>query len=122
MAECCDPSSGFPYRRVNAHGVSATGETVRDPHKGSVEINGRGEMERRTRGLRIMDWDNVHCLRFGFAEFGRKGVKRQAGSMLFPQALGPLASHMEINRHFASCPPIVFNPPSIDRLEQSRTA
>ena len=46
-------------------------------HKKSVEIAGRGEVERRTRGLLTMDWDNVHYLSFGFAEFGSKGVKGQ---------------------------------------------
>lgn len=76
----------YESRQLNAHGMSATGEQARGSHGRSVEIVGRGEMERRTRGLRIMDWDNVHCLRFGLLpSLGGKGVKRQAGSMLLPR-------------------------------------
>ena len=76
----------YGSRQLNAHGLSASGEQARDPHGRRVEIVGRGEVERRTRGLRIMDWDNVHCLRFGLLpSLGGKGVKRQAGSMLLPR-------------------------------------
>ena len=70
-----------------------------------------------------MDWDNVHCLRFWLCrvwEERRQAIKQHIHAP--SQALGPLASHMEINRPFASCPPIVFNPPSIDKPEESRTA
>ena len=66
-------------------------------------------------------WIGITCIALGLAlpSLGAKASRVKEDIHARPQALGPLASHMEINRPFASCPPIVFNPPSIDRPEQN---